>query len=240
MSACIWIIWIATAIMQPLACVIAFRKGLHRSWPSLVAFLVLRSALTFWLMSVTLIPIGEESRACLYFYSYWYGHLAVCVVEIWMAASIGCELLGISQMIRKSIYALCSLLFPGLAVATLPLTSPCTLYGALPAVYLRVDKAISVSWLIGFLFIVFTADLFGIRYRKHALGICIGFTLLSTTETLHAWLIGHLPLQCVDILTSCCYFLALLLWSITALTPEYSMDVKPEAKALQRTIATFI
>jgi hypothetical protein len=191
-------------------------------------------------MGISLMPIDKEKQAFLYFYSYWYGNLIVSAIEIWIAASIGCELFGASPLIRKTIYSACSFLFPGLAAVTLPFASPSTLYGVLPAIYLRIDKAISISWLIGFLFIVFAADALGIQYRKRALGVCVGFTLQRIAETLHAWLIGRLPLPHVDLIASTCYLLALLIWSATALMPEYTMDVKPNAKALQRTVATFI
>jgi len=221
-----WIIWVAIIVAQPAVTALVMRHGPWRPRTSLLSFLAFRSLLSFCLLAIKLSWLDPDPKGAAYFYTFWAGAIVSSLLGIWVIAEISCELFGISPTVRAWTRALAFLLaLTGFGLLIVTLNPPDIPFGEQVTCFsIHISRAAHTASLGTFLLMALLSDILGLRYRRHLLGISIGFAVESCAETSLTWLLGIFPAPMLSDARGALYLLALLIWIGTMLTKETVID----------------
>jgi hypothetical protein len=177
-------VWIATvALYGSLALMMAWKSSVRR-WPSVFAY-----ALFSTCFGILLYILFDRDCPAGYFWCYWIGNGIQNLLQFWILVAIVRKLIGVSDRWRRGVlFSLAGLgtvfLFLSAAV-TLSVPSPFHLQ--LTRVVTSLDRCVSLAFCILFVFIAFSLDALGLRWRREVLLIGLGFAIHAMISTCFAW-----------------------------------------------------
>jgi hypothetical protein len=230
-----WIIWIAYFAGEVVTVAFLWRRGIIRRWPSLAAFLTIKSLVDVSLLCLTPATFLGEWRCVAYFWVFWAGDTLADIAEMWMVIQIGSALVEASPKAVRAVW------ITTLAVAVLCVLGFSHLdlwpnYGQryrFISFLVGTDRIVAISWLTTFLCVAVFSDLLGIRWRRHPFGIAIGFAIHSTTEIAVSWFLGTLTFanaRFLSNLSGSSYLLSLAIWAITFARQEPMYEFTPSVR----------
>jgi hypothetical protein len=195
-------------------------------------FLSLKSAVDLLLLGVYFANFLGDQRVATYFYTYWCGNGLAALAELWMIIQVACALVSASPKAVKWVWRLApfaaAVCFFG--ASRLPIWPNYGPQLRIVSMVVGLDRLVAMAWLATFLCIAAFSDLMGFRWRRHPLGIAIGFAIVSTTEIGVSWFLGTLTFTNARLLSDisgAAYLLALVVWTVSISKNEQVYELAP-------------
>lgn len=185
------IIWILTIALHCWLCW-AMRASVTR-WTALFAYSALMGCL-----GITLLVLFYCDSPAGYFWCYWTGRGLQFIAQFGILWGMVRSLLGISSRWRRALLklivalAVASLAFSGWV--TMSVRSP--FYLEVTRVVTSLDRWAALGFCILFVFVAFSLDLLGLKWRREVLSVGLGFALQSVSSTCFVWIITLVPISC--------------------------------------------
>lgn len=232
---------LAATIPEPalnlLVLVLAYRVGLSRRFPAMIAYLVLRLVSSVSLMGVLdagrLAGMTAQGQAHIYFYGFWTTYVASAIAIYFVIQQIFRELmrpvpdLGRLGMVAFRWVSIVSVLIT-LAAVALP-----ALNGNFSFASTTVDlmRSISIMALCLLAFLGLTVRLMGLSFRSPLFGMGLGFALQAVLDTvLPALLFHHQPAGAIEqLVMQIGPMAALIVWMGYFLVPRMEAELSAVA-----------
>lgn len=236
-----WGLWLTVIAFQAvLACWIRFR-GHDRRWPSLFWFLTLETLANLLLLGIRLAPLRNPNTP--YFYTYWIGSAVCAVPEVWIIVQIGQTVLAASPRFGRWIALGILVASVAYFAGTLTLARPAhaSFPWAITNLVVEIHRATQLAWLATFLTVAFVCDFLGLGWRRHALGISIGFCIQACGEALAGWMLGTIGnVNLISNINELIYVLALATWGFTLRTSEPIEISEADASEIHSTLSIYL
>jgi hypothetical protein len=178
-------VWIITIFLYAALAGILIYRGAVSRWPWLFLYTTAAS-----LLGVALFILYFVGCSAGYFWTYWLGRFFLASCEFGILWSIANRLIGVNAKWRRGLFvgmiilSVVALLISGLSVANAPIPY----YLAVTRFVMAIDRWISLTACLLFVFIVYAFDVLGIKWRHEVLAIGFGFALQGTVLAIFAWI----------------------------------------------------
>lgn len=209
-----WIIWTILICLQIVLAFILDTRA--RRWSSLLRYMQLKVATSFFLLIVTLALPDTDLRAAIYFYGYWALRAVAHAMEVWVIIQIADRMAGCTAAISRSIRIVLPVLAVLLLVVAIYVAEQTRMasYGLIATGVINLSRAVTLALMMLFLATVLPFDGLGIRWTPDTLGVAQPLALSVCGQAVMSWLLAFFPYGRVSDLNSVIYIAALTLWCL--------------------------
>jgi hypothetical protein len=190
-----WLLWLAKIGAQLALCVILLRGRHWRTWPALCSYVFASTAVALSLLGIFTYDLATgckgDTLPMVYYVTHYAGAAVLGVLKLWIVYELACSVAPASRALLRRLIPVLVLVSAIISAAVVDYHPDLGL--AYARIVLTADRIVGMAWLMSALFFPYSAEIFGIFYKKRELTISIGFTLLLLSECIVSLLIGAFP-----------------------------------------------